>query len=243
MNYGAQAGRIFTGRPKPISVFFSNKPGSPALSAYVQPYRWQGEDEDSQLEKAAFSSDHPVSHEMLQQWVEQELEARSERELDFPRAVHKFLMMYARDGYGLPKVRCPTAMYAVQTDSLQHSLVKKVHQMACFFRIWKTPSFWCRDPSGKTATLPISVQAQLRTIVHRGIHSIEHDILKELDTLITPAHQPKPDDKLALWASLWQLIIIYRDLTAASKVWLSRSGQGQADPLTCKYFLAAFRGV
>lgn len=114
--------------------------------------------------------------------------------------------------------------------------------MACFFRIWKTPSFWCRDPSGKTAALPISVQAQLRTIVQRGIHSIEHDILKELDSLITPPHQPKPDDKLALWACLWQLMIIYRDLTAASKVWLARNDRGLNDPLACKYSFATFSG-
>lgn len=108
--YSAQTRRVFTGRPKPISVFFSSKPGSPALSAYVQPYRWDGENEDSQLEKAAFSSEHPISHEMLQQWVEQELEIQSEHALDFPRAVQKFLMAYVRDGYGLPKVRHSFAM-------------------------------------------------------------------------------------------------------------------------------------
>ncbi|KAL6869296.1 hypothetical protein ACO1O0_000620 [Amphichorda felina] len=227
--YGAQT-RRFDGKPKPISVFFSNKPGSPALSAYVQPYRWEDENEDSQLEKAAFSSEHPISYEMLQQWVEQELETPSERKLDFPRVVQKFLMAYARDGYGLPK----------------HDLVRKVHRMACFFRIWKTPSFWCRDPSGKTTALPISVQAQLRTIVQRGIHSFEHDILKELDSLITPSHQPKPDDKLALWACLWQLMIIYRDLTAASEVWLARHDRRPNDPLAAaihnryKYLLEHF---
>ena len=110
--------------------------------------------------------------------------------------------------------------------------------MACFFRIWKTPSFWCRDPSGKTTALPISVQAQLRTIVQRGIHSFEHDILKELDSLITPSHQPKPDDKLALWACLWQLMIIYRDLTAASEVWLARHDRRPNEPLAGKYSLA-----
>ena len=110
--YGAQT-RRFDGKPKPISVFFSNKPGSPALSAYVQPYRWEDENEDSQLEKAAFSSEHPISYEMLQHWVEQELETPSERKLDFPRVVQKFLMAYARDGYGLPKVRHPSATCVV----------------------------------------------------------------------------------------------------------------------------------
>lgn len=97
-----QAPRVFTGKPKPISVFFSREPESPALSAYVQPYRWKDEDEDSQLEKAAFCSDYPPRHEMLQQWVEQQI--RYERGSDFPVAVQRFLMEYAHEGRGLPKV-------------------------------------------------------------------------------------------------------------------------------------------
>lgn len=108
--------------------------------------------------------------------------------------------------------------------------------MACFFRIWKTPSFWCRDPSGKVVALPISVQAQLRTIVYRGIHSMEYDILKELDMLVTSSNQPKvtTDQKLGLWACLWQLILTYRDLTATSKTWLASSDRGPNDHLAGK---------
>ncbi|KFH41901.1 hypothetical protein ACRE_073600 [Hapsidospora chrysogenum ATCC 11550] len=210
LQYCSQARRLFTGKPKPIQIFFSSH-GSPALSAYVQPYRWQGEDEGSQLEKAAFSSEHPISHTMLQRWAEEDLEVRGERELDFSKAIRKFLMVYARESSPLPMV----------------------HQMACFFRIWKTPSFWCRDPSGKVVALPISVQAQLRTIVYRGIHSMEHDILKELDMLVTSSNQPKltTDQKLGLWACLWQLILTYRDLTATSKTWLARSDRGPNDHL------------
>jgi hypothetical protein len=109
--------------------------------------------------------------------------------------------------------------------------------MACFFRVWKTPSFCCQDSTNKDAVLPISVQAQLRTIVQRGLHSIEHNVLRELDSMITPMGQPRFHDKLPLWACLWQLILIYRELTAASRAWLSRSEQGRSDQLTGEYFL------
>jgi len=212
--YDSQRPQIFTGRPKPISIFFSK--ASPALKAYVQPYRWQDESEDRQLEKAAFTRDYPLSYEAIQDWVERDLEVRCQRQMDFPLAVHQFLMKYTCHGMGLPK----------------HGLVANVHRMACFFRVWKTPSFCCQDSTNKDAVLPISVQAQLRTIVQRGLHSIEHNVLRELDSMITPMGQPRFHDKLPLWACLWQLILIYRELTAASRAWLSRSEQGRSDQLT-----------
>ncbi|KAF4123408.1 hypothetical protein GMORB2_6109 [Geosmithia morbida] len=223
-----QTPRVFTGKPKPISVFFSRETESPALSAYVQPYRWQDEDEDSQLEKAAFCRDYPPKHEELQKWVENRIQ--HERGSEFPQVLQRFLMAYSREGSGLPK----------------HRLVQKVHQMSCFFRIWKTPSFWCRDPTGKIASLPISVQAQLRAIALRGISSVEHDVLKELDGLTTPSHQPGPDDKLAVWASMWQLILIYREMTAAARNCLSMSESSPSDPHSlalqsqCRFFLDCF---
>jgi hypothetical protein len=101
--------------------------------------------------------------------------------------------------------------------------------MACFFRIWSTAAFWCRDPSDKIVTLPISVQAELRNIALKGLHHLEGDILKELDDCVTPSGAPKPDDKLALWASMWQLIFIYRNLMRASR------GRGELNgPSKCK---------
>lgn len=101
--------------------------------------------------------------------------------------------------------------------------------MACFFRIWKTSSFWCRDPSGKVVNLPISVQAELRKIVLHGIHLLENDVFKELDDCVTPTRSPKPDDKMALWASMWQLILIYRDLMAGLRLLMERVEQTSSD--------------
>lgn len=106
--------------------------------------------------------------------------------------------------------------------------------MACFFRIWRTSSFWCRDPSNKIVSLPMSVQAELRNIVLQGLHRIEYDILKELDEYVTPHGSPKPQDKMAIWASMWQLILIYRDMIAAFRNTLARSEQNPNDPQTGK---------
>ncbi|KAG9249526.1 uncharacterized protein F5Z01DRAFT_631548 [Emericellopsis atlantica] len=200
--------RIFTGVVKPIKVFFSTKPSadSPFFHAYVQPYRWRDEDGNNPIEKVSLSSasGQLVDHSQLQQWVEAQI--YHERDHAFPSAVQRFLMDYANEGRGLP----------------QHRLVCLIHRMGCFYRIWKTSSFGCRDPSGRVSVLPISVQAQLRHIAMKAIHSIEGDILRQLDNLTTPAHQPKQDDRLALWAGLWQLMLFYRDLTASIETLAAR---------------------
>jgi hypothetical protein len=96
--------------------------------------------------------------------------------------------------------------------------------MACFFRIWSTAAFSCRDPSGKIVGLPMSVQAELRSIALRGLSLLEGDIFKELDDCVTPSGMPKPDDKLAIWACMWQLMFMYRDLMSASR---ARDERGQ----------------
>lgn len=89
--------------------------------------------------------------------------------------------------------------------------------MACFFRIWSTSAFWCRDPKGNIVALPMSVQAELRNIALCGLSHLEGDIFKELDDCVTPSGIPKPDEKVALWASMWQLMLMYRDLMIASR--------------------------
>lgn len=101
--------------------------------------------------------------------------------------------------------------------------------MSCYFRILKAPTLWCQDPSGKVSSLPASVQAQLRSIARLLIRGIERNVFKALDNLTTPTSQPKPEERLALWACLWQLILMYRELTAAFGIWSSCSEQNQVD--------------
>jgi hypothetical protein len=98
---------------------------------------------------------------------------------------------------------------------MQHNLAVKVHKMNCFFRLWQTSGFWCRDPSNKIVKLPVSVQAQLRKIAYRALYSLEHDVLKELDECLTQQGPPKLEERLAIWASMWQLLLMYRDLIIA----------------------------
>lgn len=108
--------------------------------------------------------------------------------------------------------------------------------MNCFFKIWKTASFWCRDPANNIVTLPLSVQAQLRKIARKGLDSLEHDVLKELDDCLTQQGPSKPQERMAIWASMWQLILMYGDLLSSFKTHLLRLSQDSSeDPRLCEF--------
>lgn len=102
--------------------------------------------------------------------------------------------------------------------------------MNCFFKIWSTRSFWCRDPANKLVNLPLSVQAELRHIARKALESLEHDVLKQLDDCLAQQGPLRPQEKMAIWASMWQLILMYRDLLAALKVHISRIQGAGNDP-------------
>ena len=60
--------------------------------------------------------------------------------------------------------------------------------MNCFFKILKTPVFWCRDQENKTMSLPLSAQAELKSIACSALHCVEHDVtLAHLSTLTSKA--------------------------------------------------------
>lgn len=102
--------------------------------------------------------------------------------------------------------------------------------MNCFFRIWKMPSFWCRDPSKNIANLPVSVQAQLRSIARKALDLLEHDVLKLLDDCLSQQGSPKAEERVAIWVSMWQLMLMYRELLAGYKIHLGHMTQDPSSP-------------
>ncbi|KJZ73575.1 hypothetical protein HIM_07131 [Hirsutella minnesotensis 3608] len=213
------------GKPKQIAIFLTEDSNSPALLATVQPYVSNDERGDAiNPNKADFPRDHVPSHETLQRWVEGQI--RREHRPDFAQALQKFLLVYSEGGRLLPK----------------HDLVENVHKMNCFFKIWKRSSFWCRDPANNVAVLPLSVQARLRNIAREALKSLEYKVLKSLDECLGQHAQPHSPERMAVWACLWQLILIYRDLLAAYKTKiarLTRDGGGHDYPV--ESYLVNFR--
>lgn len=128
---------------------------------------------------------------------------------------------------------CPKA------DHRQHALVSKVHRMTCFYRILSTSKFWCRDPANNIVALPLSVQAQLRNIARKGFRSLEHDTLKELDACLGQQGSLKTNEVMAMWASMWQLILMYREMLESFRGHLTHAN-GVVDNVTCEFIPVSF---
>lgn len=93
------------------------------------------------------------------------------------------------------------------------------------FKIWMTQhsshsnGLYYRGPykgKGTAERLPYSVHEELRHIAKKAMESLERDILGELDACMTQSGAVKPYEKPLLWACLWQLIFVYRQVLASS---------------------------
>lgn len=104
--------------------------------------------------------------------------------------------------------------------------------MNCFFRIWKAPRFTCCSSSNKVSQVPFTVQAELRRIAWNAVVSLELDILKLLEDV--QQDSLKEQEKMAVWASLWQLILMYRDMTIAHERYFAGNPGAQDDENFCK---------
>ncbi|KAH6898702.1 hypothetical protein B0T10DRAFT_117042 [Thelonectria olida] len=195
--------RFFFGKSKDIGILMSSRDGSSALRATIQAYQSQDDTEESPR-KAAFPREKVPSHRELQKWAEGQIQRESSSH--FKHSLQNFLYAYADEGRGLPK----------------HDLVSKVHKMNCFFRIWKTSSFSCRDPSNKLVNLPPTVQAELRLIARKALESLEYDVFKQLDDCCSQ-QGIKSQERPAVWACMWQLMLMYRELLEAFKPVITRT--------------------
>lgn len=213
-HYLCSGPRFFTGSPRDISILFSSDKYSPSLHATVQAYRaTNNREETGSPRTAAFPREKVPSHSRLERWVEKQMELESGPE--FSLVLQNFLRVYSKEGLRkLPK----------------QDLVRTVHKMNCFFRIWKMPSFMCIDPSKKLVPLPISVQAQLRSIARKALDLLEHDVLKMLDDCLSQQGSPKAEERVAIWVSLWQLMLMYRELLIAYKTHLGHMTQDPSSP-------------
>lgn len=93
------------------------------------------------------------------------------------------------------------------------------------FKIWMTQhsshsnGIYYRGHKHKGAAerLPYSVHEELRHIAKKAMESLERDILSELDACMTQSGVVESNEKPLLWACLWQLIFVYRQLLLSSR--------------------------
>ncbi|KAK1521618.1 hypothetical protein CPAR01_14535 [Colletotrichum paranaense] len=140
------------------------------------------------------------SYQDLVKWAEQMI--LPEDRGTFEGSIEHFIKMYSAPQRSRSYVRRP-----------QMELLDKVHTMKCMYKICCQDDFvFIRDDTGAVKYLPLPAKAELRAIARMALETAERDILKALDKLKAAATKVPEQDLPALWATLWQLIFIYRDL-------------------------------
>lgn len=93
--------RFHKGHLREITVYLTQDTDSSTLQVWAQAYG-ERSDETGSSRLVGFTRDTVPSHGMLQLWAEKEIEREPNK--DFCSALQKFLLAYAHDGEGLPKV-------------------------------------------------------------------------------------------------------------------------------------------
>ncbi|KAK1600171.1 uncharacterized protein LY79DRAFT_503316 [Colletotrichum navitas] len=94
----------------------------------------------------------------------------------------------------------------------QMDLLDNVHKMKVMYKICCEENFnFIRENTNAVEPLPLPVKAEFRTIARLALAHFEERALGALDKYLAPKRVP-PCEVPALWASLWQLLFIYRDL-------------------------------
>lgn len=97
---------------------------------------------------------------------------------------------------------------------LQSTLISKVHQMRCLYKIWRQRELLFQRGSDTPTRLPRLLHAGIGNIVKSTMKGLESDILSTLNKTLSNNTGVKPQESLPLWASMMQMILIYRDLHA-----------------------------
>ena len=99
----------------------------------------------------------------------------------------------------------------IRLTNSQKGLVHMVHEIRCWYTIWRSPVLWATSvPTQQARALSGVAHLQLRRLARDRFVSLERQVLEELDTSL-----PKKGFQsaaLPVWASFWQLILLYRDL-------------------------------
>ncbi|KAK2037278.1 hypothetical protein LZ31DRAFT_181376 [Colletotrichum somersetense] len=128
----------------------------------------------------------------------------------------------------------------------QMELLNDVHKMKVMYKICCEENFnFIRENTHAVEPLPLLAKAEFRAIARMALEQFEKSALRALDKYLAPKKVPECEAP-ALWASLWQLLFIYRDLlrTPRGSSPCAGAGAGNAVPLlnaVAVFYAAHFR--
>lgn len=110
--------------------------------------------------------------------------------------------------------------------------MRKVHQMAGFFHVWNKPALWCHFPSLDTAINSQYITSRLSVVAFKRLCALEEDILQDIGKLVMHPFRRRSQEKMELWVSLWQLILLYREVMLTTESMLTSMDLSSRDPGT-----------
>ncbi|KAJ0313869.1 hypothetical protein COL5a_007191 [Colletotrichum fioriniae] len=158
-----------------------------------------------------------LSQDGLVDWASQYVSSEDHR--TFEGRIEYFIKQYAMPGHYNP-------YSTAQRPKTQ--LLQKVHTLNAMCKIYRSPTlYFIRSGEVRISELSLPAQAEIRSIARSVIESSERDILADLDRYLKPTKSKMDNhERPAVWAALWQLMFIYRDLLRNVKPW-----HGNAEPL------------
>ncbi|KAJ0107846.1 hypothetical protein J7T55_007058 [Diaporthe amygdali] len=162
----------------------------------------------------------PLSGTLLT-WAERQLskELDVKKAPDFEAAILSFLLAYRDSPMDLSDVSYNVGKKSSAFVDAKN-LIRKTCEMRCWYRIWQTSALFYQADGGGSAAgshnnihqpMPVAALFELKKIATNALIACEKHILSELD------EWPPGVDRLTelpLWACLWQMILIYKQLVA-----------------------------
>ncbi|KAJ4130988.1 hypothetical protein NW768_006527 [Fusarium equiseti] len=186
-------------------------PGNPALEVEVQDYYgnktppwfccWVvtdqvgGQVESYRQESARYALPQLLPPSHLVDWVERIISHQETRCIGFQHTVDSFILRYSQSESSLP----------------MHDFVRKVHKLNCLTKI-RLGLILCVEEGGEMTPPSCALHTQFGQISKAASQPIEKEVLLELEKLVFGTGGIGPENSIALWASLWCLILMYRKL-------------------------------
>lgn len=107
--------------------------------------------------------------------------------------------------------------------------MRNVHCLACLWNIWNhghVREFNEDALEGNEQPLNLPLENDFKNAIMQILLRYERGVLQQLDEISNQAHRIQSRDKLALWASLWQIILVYRELLARCGRYLEGASKG-----------------
>ncbi|KAG8675060.1 hypothetical protein FPOAC1_001037 [Fusarium poae] len=204
------AGTTHLGPHRKVSLSM-DYPGNPALEVEVQDYYgnttppwfccWVvtdqvgGQVESYRQESARYALPQLLPPSHLVDWVERIIAHQETRCIGFQQTVDSFILRYSQSKSLLP----------------MHDFVRKVHKLNCLTKI-RLGLILCVEEGGDMTPPSCALHTQFGQISKAASQPIEKGVLLELEKLVFGTTGIGSDNSVALWASLWCLILMYRKL-------------------------------